>query len=73
MISVRLQPITETERAECPKCRNRDGIRDGGLSLNRFRAYDIMTDSFGLFRCPKCHFKGHRSQFFKPVPKQLNG
>jgi predicted nucleic-acid-binding Zn-ribbon protein len=64
LTTVQLQP-DPPERAECPQCRNRDGIRDGGLSLRRHRAYDILSDSYGLHRCPRCGHRGHRSEFFK--------
>lgn len=54
---------TQTDRAtraECPKCRNRDGIKDGGLSMRGRRAYDVMHDTYGLIRCPKC---GHAASY----------
>jgi predicted nucleic-acid-binding Zn-ribbon protein len=57
------------EKAECPKCRNRDGIKDGGPALRGHRAYDVRTDTFGLCRCPKCGLKAHWSEFHKPKPK----
>jgi hypothetical protein len=69
MISVAFQPI-ELERLECPKCKNREGIKDGSLTLRRYRAYDIMHDCFGLHRCPKCSFKAGRAQFTKAPPTQ---
>lgn len=55
--------------AECPKCKNRDGIRDGGPSLAGHRAYDVMTDSFGLLRCPKCQFRAGWAEFHKQPSK----
>ena len=67
MLTVAVQPIVEIDRLECPKCKNREGIKDGGISLNRHRAYDILSDSFGLHRCPKCRHRGHRSEFTKQV------
>jgi predicted nucleic-acid-binding Zn-ribbon protein len=52
--------------AECPKCKNREGIRDGGPSLSGHRAYDIYSDTYGLLRCPRCRFKGLYADFHQP-------
>jgi hypothetical protein len=57
---------TSNTPAECPKCKNRDGIRDGGPSLSGHRAYDIYSDTFGLLRCPRCRFKGLYADFHQP-------
>lgn len=55
------------EVAECPNCRNREGIRDGSLSArHRKLAYDIWTDSHGLLRCPRCAHRAPWADFHRP-------
>lgn len=53
--------------AECPKCRNRDGIKDGGPGLQGFRAYDVRSDTYGQCRCPRCGYKAKWIDFHLPV------
>jgi DNA-directed RNA polymerase subunit RPC12/RpoP len=54
-----------TEKKRCPKCFNTQEIRDGGPSLRGFRAYDLMTDTWGVLRCPACGFRGGAAEFRK--------
>jgi predicted nucleic-acid-binding Zn-ribbon protein len=63
MIAVQTQPGAPGAPAECPKCRNRDGIRDGFAGLKRFRSYDVATDSWGVLKCPRCHYKAQWAEF----------
>lgn len=60
---------TSNTPAECPKCRNREGIRDGGPGLRGHRSYDIWTDTYGLLICPRCHYRAHYSEFHSPRAK----
>jgi predicted nucleic-acid-binding Zn-ribbon protein len=64
MITVSVQPAPE--KAECPQCRNRENIRDGTLTPHSSkRAYDVLTDSFGLCHCPKCGHRAGWSEFHR--------
>lgn len=50
-------------QARCPRCANTQGIKDGGPTLQHFRAYDIANDCFGLLRCPHCGLKAGAAEF----------
>jgi len=64
MLTVSLDPPRET--AECPNCRNREGLRDGASTPGRRRKYDVLTDTFGLVRCPRCGRNAGWSDFHRP-------
>jgi predicted nucleic-acid-binding Zn-ribbon protein len=52
---------------KCPKCANTQGIKDGGPTLNGHREYDILSDTFGVCRCPHCGYRAHYAEFHKPT------
>jgi predicted nucleic-acid-binding Zn-ribbon protein len=72
LLTVAIYQPDRPDVAECPRCQNREGIKDGAHTLRRFRKYDILTDSFGLHRCPRCGFRAGRAEFYRTPQPQLN-
>jgi hypothetical protein len=72
MTTIRLAP-EPTREARCPKCANQRGIRDGGPSLNGFRKYDVLSDTFGVCVCPACKHRGAWIDFHQPREANSGG